>query len=66
MEGKKQSAQRKWDQENTTCIKMKLANKRDAAIIAWWKSLPPSEKTNTFRRLALAEIEKLKREEEKS
>lgn len=44
-----------WDKENMTTIGIKLANKRDAELIAFWKAQP--NKADLFRRMLQKEME---------
>lgn len=45
-----------WDKENMTTIGIKLANKRDADLIAFWKEQP--NKSDLFRKMLQKEMEK--------
>ena len=51
-EGKmgKFNPQRKWNENHTTNINIRLMDDSDAEIIAWWRAQP--RKAETFRRMA--------------
>lgn len=51
----KLNSQRKWDKENTTNISVRLMDKSDAEIIAWWKAQP--KKAETFRRMVRQQMQ---------
>lgn len=47
-----------WDKENMTVISTKLANKRDADLIAWWKAQP--DKADLMRSMMRQEMDRQK------
>lgn len=47
--------QRRWDKEHTTNISIRLMDKSDAEIIAWWKAQP--KKAETFRRMVRQQMQ---------